>query len=227
PTDLESGGRWDRGGFLSTLLVNTDHRLGVDAAARALMEVHGVTPGERLMASKAEAIAALRRADLGVAEFEEEELARLLAINYPALLELRTASDETRIVALLDRDGEMIELGGVGERDSLRVAISALEDHFTGMAWVVWRPYLDIPDLIGDGERGAGVLWLQEALFRLGYTGVRITGTYDDATSMGVEEFQEKHGIRVDGLAGPFTQMLIYGELQEFAPLRLEKGESG
>lgn len=227
PPNLDAGVARDPGGFLAALLFNTDHRLGVDAATRALMEMHGVTPDESLMGSAAGAVSALRAADLGVAEFEENELAPLLAINYPALLELRTVSGETRIVALLGVDGDIVELSGVDQRDSLRVSIGALEDHFTGMAWVVWRPYLDIPDLIGEGERGAGVLWLQEALSRLGYGDVRITGTYDTATALGVEVFQARHGIRVDGLAGPFTQMLIYGELEEYSPPRLEREDSG
>ena len=76
--------------------------------------------------------------------------------------------------------------------------------------------------LIGEGERGAGVLWLQEALSRLGYADIPITGVYDTATASGVEYFQQMHGLRIDGLAGPFTQMLIYGELEEYSPPRLD-----
>lgn len=220
---------WAEGGFLSAMLADTDHSAGVGASTRALMDLHGVTGGEELITSVAGGISALRRAGLGVTEFEDTDLTRLVAINYPALLELQTGSGEMRAVGLLSVEGEIAELGGVGQGESLSVSISALEDQWTGLAWVIWRPYLDIPKLIGIGEaeRGAGVLWLQEALSRLGYPEVRITGTYDEATTSGVESFQQEHDIEVDGLAGPFTQMLIYGALEEYTPPRLQDRGQG
>ena len=214
--------------FLSTLLMTTDFQESLQAASRALMERHGIPVQEILLTSIPEAIAVMRDAGLGVAEFEEEELERLLALNYPAMVELMTEQGEIRIVALLAQNGPLVEIAGIREGASLSVSAEALADHFTGQAWVGWRPYLEIPELIGEGERGAGVLWLQEALSRLGYADIPITGVYDPATALGVEYFQQTHGIRVDGLAGPFTQMLIYGELEEYSPPRLDDdGDSG
>ena len=214
--------------FLSALLMATDHQESIQAASRALLERHGVPVDGILITSVAEAVEVMRDAGLGVAEFEDEGLERLLALNYPAMVELRTDQGEIRVVALLSQNGPLVEIAGIRGGASLSVSAEALAEHFTGQAWVGWRPYLAIPELIGEGERGAGVLWLQEALSRLGYADIPITGVYDPATASGVEYFQQTHGIRVDGLAGPFTQMLIYGELEEYSPPRLDDdGDAG
>ncbi|MAI79682.1 MAG: hypothetical protein CL917_12125 [Deltaproteobacteria bacterium] len=213
--------------LLSGLLDDSNYRTSVSHAVRALTEKYGLGMQESQFTSVASAIAALREANLGITAFEGEDLTQLLGLNYPALIELRTDSGETRVVALVGHDGQSVEIAGLGKGDSVRLNSDVVADHFTGLAWIAWRPYLEIPSLIGSGERGAGVLWLQEALSRMEYGEVRITGTYDAATAAGVESFQELHGIRVDGLAGPFTQMLIYSELEEYQPPQLDDGEAG
>ncbi|MEE3328544.1 MAG: AAA family ATPase [Myxococcota bacterium] len=213
--------------FLSALLLHTDQEASLQAASQSLMERHGVPIQEVAPTTVAEALDAMRDAGLGVAEFEGEDLAGLLALNYPALVELRTDAGELRVVAILAQEGPMVEIAGVREGGPLSVSAEALADHFTGLAWVGWRSYLELPELIGEGERGKGVLWIQQSLARLGYGDMAITGFYDQATAAGVEYFQQAHGIRVDGLAGPFTQMLIYGELEEYSPPRLDGNEDG
>ena len=188
----------------------------------------GQTCGDNQLAEwEAKALAILRDSGLEVAEFEGEDLSDLLTLNYPALVELRTETGETRVVAVLAQEGSIVEIAGVQDGRPLNVSAEALADHFTGLAWVGWRSYLELPELIGEGERGQGVLWIQQSLVRLGYGDMAITGLYDQATAAGVEYFQQAHGIRVDGLAGPFTQMLIYAELEEYSPPRLDAAEEG
>ncbi|MDG2050428.1 MAG: peptidoglycan-binding domain-containing protein, partial [Myxococcota bacterium] len=71
------------------------------------------------------------------------------------------------------------------------------------------------------GDQGAGVLWVQEALQRLGDYRGDITGEYDGPTASGVRNFQRRHGLVPDGVAGPITQMQLYGDLDEYEPPRL------
>ena len=212
--------------FLSALLLQSDRQASVKAASRSLMERHGVVAGES-PSTVQEAVLMMRDAGLEVTEFEGEDLKGLLALNYPALVELRTETGEIRVVAILAQKGPMVEIAGVRDSGSLSVAADVLADHFTGLAWVGWRSYLGLPELISEGERGQGVVWIQQSLSQLGYGDMAITGFYDEATAAGVEYFQQSHGIRVDGLAGPFTQMLLYGELEEYATPRLDDEDGG
>src|SRR5947209_18104321 len=52
---------------------------------------------------------------------------------------------------------------------------------------------------LSRGSHGRAVVILQRAL------GVRPTGTYDAATVRAVRSFQARHGLTVDGVAGPQT----------------------
>ena len=213
--------------FLSALLLQSDRQASVKAASRSLMERHGVVAQGESPSTVQEAVLMMRDAGLEVTEFEGEDLKGLLALNYPALVELRTETGEIRVVAILAQKGPMVEIAGVRDSGSLSVAADVLADHFTGLAWVGWRSYLGLPELISEGERGQGVVWIQQSLSQLGYGDMAITGFYDEATAAGVEYFQQSHGIRVDGLAGPFTQMLLYGELEEYATPRLDDEDGG
>jgi len=213
--------------FLRAVLAEQAPGAAVDAATRATLALHGMVGPEFPVASLGESIDAIRSRGLGVLELVETDFQILRDLNYPALIRLGTPEDGLRVVALVGLADGYADLMGVGNRVPLSVAIDAIETHWDGSAWVVWNPYLDLPDVIGEGARGAGVLWLQEALARLGYLDAHISGVYDISTLRGVARFQGEHSVETDGVAGPRTQMLIYAALDEFAPPQLEDGDSG
>ena len=213
--------------FLQAVLAEQTPEAAVDAATRAALELHGMVGPEIPVASLAESIDEIRSRGLGVLELVETDFEILRGLNYPALIRLDSPEDGPRVVALVGLADGYADLMGVGNRVPLPVSVDAVESHWDGSAWVVWNPYLDLPDVIAEGARGAGVLWLQEALARLGYLDAHISGVYDVSTLRGVARFQGEHSVEADGVAGPRTQMLIYAALDEFAPPQLEDGDSG
>ncbi len=196
-------------------------------ATRATLALHGGVPVGREIASLPDALAELRSQGLAILSLPEASLQALRDLNYPALVELSTPVGESRVVALVGIQQGEVELVGVGGRGLMRISAEVLDEYWLGSAWVVWNPYLDIPDVIAEGARGAGVLWLQEALSRLGYLDAHISGIYDISTLRGVARFQDQHAVEPDGVAGPRTQMLLYAALEEFAPPQLEDEDSG
>jgi general secretion pathway protein A len=46
----------------------------------------------------------------------------------------------------------------------------------------------------------------------IGFADIEITPYYDEKTREAVRAVQEKHGIRVDGVVGPLTKMILYQE---------------
>lgn len=60
-----------------------------------------------------------------------------------------------------------------------------------------------------EGDAGENVAALQGLLAQLGYT-VEASGTYDAQTVAAVKAFQERSGLRADGIAGPDTQRLLF-----------------
>ena len=196
-------------------------------ATRAALALHGGAPMRSQINSLAAAVAEIRSQGLGVLGLPDASFQALRDLNYPALIELSTPLGESRIVALVGIQQGEVELAGLGDGDSVWVSADVLEEYWLGSAWVVWNPYLDIPDVIAEGARGAGVLWLQEALSRLGYLDAHISGVYDVSTLHGVARFQGQNAVEPDGVAGPRTQMLLYSALEEFAPPQLADEDSG
>ena len=219
----------EQGVFLRAVLSEQSFGAALDEATEMALALHGLDPQGRMPGSLADAVEALELSGLGVLEIADANFQTLRDLNYPALVRLSTGEPEnlSRIVTLVGIESGYAELVGLGSRLPLRIATEVVEEHWDGLAWVVWNPYLDIPEVIAEGARGDEVRWLQEALSRLGYLDVHVPGVFDNLTLRGVERFQGQHSVESDGVVGPMTQMLIYADLDEFAPPQLEDGDSG
>ncbi|MDE0887540.1 MAG: AAA family ATPase [Myxococcota bacterium] len=212
--------------FLEAVLLGQSSEAAVDSATRATLALHGIEFSGEAIDSADQAISEVRLQGLGALDFGAENFVALLDLNYPALLGL-AAGSETRWVALVGVEGDEGYLMGLGTESPLRISLETLESHWDGGAWVIWNPYVNLPNEISEGSRGVGVLWLQDALSRLGYLGTHMSGVFDQASHEGVMRFQGEHAVAADGVAGPRTQMLIYSALDEFAPPQLEDRDSG
>jgi peptidoglycan hydrolase-like protein with peptidoglycan-binding domain len=126
-----------------------------------------------------------------------------------------------RTVALVRLDGDVAELVGVHSGESLRVPVAALDALWDGRAFVAWRSFEGLPEVVSLGSDGMGVRWLQRSLYDLGYYEGAPTGFYDMSTEAAVRAFQLDHSLQDDGIAGPLTQMLLYGVLDRYAVPRL------
>jgi len=210
-----------QGVFLAALLSRQDAADSRATAATALLARFGEPPLLSVPESFDELAETLIRRDLVLTELPIADLGLLVQFDQPALIPLRSTTGQLHVVALVGIDRDIAELSGAGPSGSLRVPLRAVEEQWIGEAWMVWRPYLEIPEIIGYGDAGPGVLWIQEALQRLGDSDADITGRYDGRTLEGVRRFQTRHGLDPDGVTGPLTQMLLFGELEEYASPRL------
>ena len=61
------------------------------------------------------------------------------------------------------------------------------------------------------GDTGAAVKKLQEALKNRGYYDGKIDSTFGSGVYAAIKAFQKQNGLKVDGVAGPATQTLLYG----------------
>lgn len=62
------------------------------------------------------------------------------------------------------------------------------------------------------GDSGTKVVKLQQALECLGYYSGAIDGQYGEATTAAVKKFQSKRNMKADGIAGPSTIRVLFGE---------------
>ena len=65
-------------------------------------------------------------------------------------------------------------------------------------------------DTVRPGESGDIVVQIQDCLVQMGYL-ESITGTYDEATTQAVKDFQQANGLTPDGVCGSKTLVIIFG----------------
>ena len=68
------------------------------------------------------------------------------------------------------------------------------------------------PKTSEKGDSGSDVVKLQQALECLGYYNGEIDGKYGDGTVAAVKKFQSKRNMKADGIAGPSTIRVLFGE---------------
>jgi general secretion pathway protein A len=143
----------------------------------------------------------------------EGNLDFLLRLNVPAVMEFYLQGGGTpRYLTLARTDGEdAILLGGAVE-EGIQVDREQLTSHWSGVAYVAWKDFLNLPATLSSQNSGDSVLTLKMFMHELGYKDLDITPAYDDKTARAVKQVQRKHGIHVDGVVGPLTKIALYNE---------------
>ena len=101
------------------------------------------------------------------------------------------------------------------------IPIDEFERHWTDTGIVVWERFEHIPQILTRNARGGAVIWLQRALAELRFYREQPTGRFDEATTDALERFQRERGLVVDGIAGPLTQIALFGQLERYPVPRL------
>ena len=72
-------------------------------------------------------------------------------------------------------------------------------------------PTFQVPKMtIRRGDKGEDVRLIQQRLIDLGYLKGKVDGVYGSASQKALEAFQNKHGLKVDGTAGPETYAILF-----------------
>lgn len=146
------------------------------------------------------------------------------ALDRPAILHLR-AADGTPVYATLSRlHGDRLELLIGGQVSQL--PRQDLEKHWFGEFSLLWRPLAPLPKVLRRGDHGDAVAWLSRSLTdSAGNPGVA-SDLFDQRLEERVKQFQVRHGLLPDGIAGPITLILLNQRLGSPGP-HLVKPEGG
>jgi len=158
---------------------------------------------------------------LAVLPMPDATLDEIRSLNHPSLLSLRAGDGEFRLAALLSLSDGSGTFYGATDRGPLELSTAEIEERWDGRAWVVWREFESMPDVIGRGSEVDAVRWVQQSLARLGLYSGRPSGRYDARTEQGVKTLQLTRQLEPDGAVGPRTKMVIYDLLDQYAVPRL------
>ena len=143
----------------------------------------------------------------------EGDLDSLLNLNLPAILEfyLQGGGSPRYLTLAKINDQDAVLFGGT-EEEGIQVDRDQLTTHWSRVAYVAWKDFLDLPAFLSARDSGDSVLTLKMLMHDLGYTGLAMTPVYDGRTAKAIKEVQQKHGIPVDGVVGPLTKIALYNE---------------
>lgn len=132
----------------------------------------------------------------------------LRLLDIPALVALRLpGTNEIHQATVLGMDPSRVVLSIGGAPTMLEP--SAFDELWSGLASVLWRDIEGLGPVLHQGMRGPAVVRLQKLLHQVGAFSNKPNGAFDAATTNAVLRFQRSHQLLLDGIVGPFTQIIL------------------
>jgi general secretion pathway protein A len=123
-----------------------------------------------------------------------------------------------------------VVLAGLGESDAkilsadaepLAVPLHLLDEFWLRRAFIFWKDFEHLDEIMKIGDSGGQVVWLQAGLQTLGLYDGLLSGEFDGATETAVREFQRQNSLLLDGIVGPKTKLALYANLPQYSMPRL------
>ena len=195
---------------LAEVLADQGTATGTDAAMSALFSLWGA------QYETAAGNACRQAEELGLAcLFQRGTWTLLRQLNRPAILNLTDAAGYEHQVVLtsIEREDAVIAIGGEEQRFSLQ----ELSDMWYGEYLLLWNPPSNNPKSLRQGMRDPDVIWLRRSLAAIdpAYASSSASPDYfDEELEEFLRDFQRRNRLKVDGLAGQQTQIIINSSLE-------------
>lgn len=131
-------------------------------------------------------------------------------LDLPVVLTLTDSKGDTHqpvLVALTEKSGELMIAD-----TRVTCPINEISELWYGQYLLIWRPPDGIKDAIRRGANGMSVRWLRQSLAAIDpdYRPANLDSHYfDEDLEERLMAFQRQHRLRVDGVAGERTQIII------------------
>jgi len=132
-------------------------------------------------------------------------------LNLPAILEfslpdvslpwyLTVEKMDEKLIKLKVKDGLIV------------VKPDEIKKYWSGRAYILWKNLFSYKGTIPLTSPQESIIALKMHLHDMGYDKIKINPVYDDQTKAAVKKIQIKYGLKVDGLVGPLTKIVLYNE---------------
>ncbi|MEM7765006.1 MAG: AAA family ATPase [Pseudomonadota bacterium] len=144
---------------------------------------------------------------------DRTSLAELLLLDRPAIITLRDRNGEAHQAVLTAANDDHLWLqAGTAEH---RIDAGELSRYWYGESLLFWQPPNNEVTALRAGVRGVGVLWLRQSLTAiLGQPMTPLDSElFDQTLEAYVRDYQRQRLLKVDGLVGQRTQMMMIRDL--------------
>jgi general secretion pathway protein A len=141
--------------------------------------------------------------------YQQGSWGQLRTLNRPAILTLIDDAGNAHQVTVAALDASLARIQLPDRRHD--VPIESISRLWYGDYLVLWRPQVASPRSLSVGMQGTGVAWLRRSLNTVqGRPGAEtVSDYYDQDLAQMVEDFQRRHRLNVDGIAGVQTQIVL------------------
>ena len=161
--------------------------------------------------------------ELGAEKLNNLLLSELIELDRVGIVWVRDNNNRLKSYVLTAIDSGSVNLQGVkGERQE---TLEWLAENWNGTFLYLWHRPIDILSLRLGDKNSVALDWLQSRLLQIDdiYQPIITGGYFNEAVRLQVLNFQQKQGIRADGVVGQQTIMKI-NELTMLSLPRLSKG---
>jgi len=141
--------------------------------------------------------------------YQQGSWGQLRTLNRPAILTLIDDGGNAHqvvVAGLSDGDAKLALTQSPPD-----VSVASLSRYWYGDYLVLWRPQVPTQRALSAGMQGDGVRWLRDSLNSLQGKPSETPASdyYDEELTRMVEDFQRRHRLQVDGIAGIQTQIVL------------------
>ncbi len=145
--------------------------------------------------------------------------------NAPCILEMFIPQELRPRYVVLAELGESDAKILSADSEPLVVPLHLLDEFWLRRAFIFWKDFEHLNEIMKMGDSGDQVVWLQAGLKTLGLYNGLSSGEFDGPTEVAVREFQRQNSLLLDGIVGPKTKLALYANLPQYSMPRLN-GES-
>lgn len=154
----------------------------------------------------------------------ESDLGIIERLNLPAVFAFYLAGHSwPKYLAITGIDRENVYYVAAGQEEPVPLKRETLLQYWSGEAYIVWKNYKQLSEVVNLESRGKSVTALKEILRQAGYGIVDMTEAYDHETRDIIRGVQAKYDLHVDGVVGPFTKIVLYNESRMFKTPSLDR----
>jgi hypothetical protein len=136
------------------------------------------------------------------------DLIRRIAL--PAVLTLELPDQAMPVfLSLIGLNGNLLQLADRQGGDVFEVDFEALKPYFGGAAHIFWKNIVGFDMIIGRGSDDRAVMMVKSLLQKAGYDHIKLSPEFDYDTRYAIHDFQKTHQLKVDGLVGPLTKIML------------------